>query len=759
MNTFMYLLILTTLLSEESLKFRISTGLKDIIGKELITDDHIAIFELVKNSYDAYAKNVKIIFENITTPRAKGSRIIIVDDGHGMSRDDIEKKWLFVGFSEKKSAPDQEKSRFDKTKGKRIFAGAKGIGRFSADKLGRHMTLYSKKRGNNLISQLDLDWKLFEKDQGSDFQTIPTKYVTISDIPYPITREETFPQGTVLRISSLHNAWDVAKLLKLKRYLQRLINPSGDEQNLDFKIKIIADEFEHHDRDKADYAKVNGLVHNFVFEKLGIKTTQITCKIQNNIIKTSLVDKGDLVVEYEEENKYKLLHDIAVNLFYLNSAAKTAFTRVMGVQPINYGSIFLYRNGFRVYSYGDEGNDWLGLEKRKGQGYARFLSGREMLGRIEILGTQPEFKELSSRSEGLVRTSTYDQLISFVTQTVLRPFERYVVSGLGWDTEEQDRAQIQKNSTDIVFRIIGKKQFKNIHFGKNLLSVLAERKIQQIPKIINNFEVIKNHIKSKDEQEYVEKQFRAIKNATKTLVKERQEFKQKYEMKAIEALFLNKALSSEADQIINLIHSIKTASQAIQNRLYRINKKIKTGADMTSMLEDLDSINLENQKVSRISNIVTTANFDLLSDEISADLAQYIIQYSRFNPDRQSYDMDVRVINDSVSLPTKFPPISISLVLDNLLSNADKAGAKHMTVLLEKKERKLRILVGNDGDSINDAQQQFLFTRGFSTRKNGSGLGLFYCKSLIESIGGTIGFLGNNIPDMGKGACFEVILH
>ena len=44
-----------------SLEFKISSGLKDIIGKDLITDDYVAVFELVKNSYDAKTTKVKII--------------------------------------------------------------------------------------------------------------------------------------------------------------------------------------------------------------------------------------------------------------------------------------------------------------------------------------------------------------------------------------------------------------------------------------------------------------------------------------------------------------------------------------------------------------------------------------------------------------------------------------------------------------------------------------------------------------------------
>ena len=83
----------------ENLLFKISSNLKNIIGRELITNKIIAIFELVKNSYDAGATRVDITFENIYSDAPS---IRIVDNGSGMSKDDLENKWLFVAYSEKK---------------------------------------------------------------------------------------------------------------------------------------------------------------------------------------------------------------------------------------------------------------------------------------------------------------------------------------------------------------------------------------------------------------------------------------------------------------------------------------------------------------------------------------------------------------------------------------------------------------------------------------------------------------------------------
>lgn len=63
------------------LTFDIKTGMKNIIGRDLITDDFIAIYELVKNSYDAYASYVQITFDD--------DEIVIADNGKGMSKSDL----------------------------------------------------------------------------------------------------------------------------------------------------------------------------------------------------------------------------------------------------------------------------------------------------------------------------------------------------------------------------------------------------------------------------------------------------------------------------------------------------------------------------------------------------------------------------------------------------------------------------------------------------------------------------------------------
>src|SRR5580698_9559405 len=102
------------------MNFKVSSGLKDLIGNELITDNNIAVFELVKNSFDAGAKRVTIRFENIY---GDDSKIIIIDDGKGMDYSDIKDKWLFVAYSAKRDGTedkeDENEDYTNKIKAKR----------------------------------------------------------------------------------------------------------------------------------------------------------------------------------------------------------------------------------------------------------------------------------------------------------------------------------------------------------------------------------------------------------------------------------------------------------------------------------------------------------------------------------------------------------------------------------------------------------------------------------------------------------------
>jgi DNA topoisomerase VI subunit B len=145
--------------------FSTHAHIKNIIGKELINDDNVAVMELVKNSYDAGATKVIIKFKNLVEDKNKQSELIIIDDGMGMSENDILKKWLNIAYSSKKE---------NFTQNNRYQAGNKGVGRFSCDRLGKKLNLYTKQK-NGIFIHLKISWKDFEDANRIDIQ--------IQDIP------------------------------------------------------------------------------------------------------------------------------------------------------------------------------------------------------------------------------------------------------------------------------------------------------------------------------------------------------------------------------------------------------------------------------------------------------------------------------------------------------------------------------------------------------------------------------------------------
>ena len=400
---------------KNKLRFKIGSGLKNILGRDLITDDFIAIFELVKNSYDAHATKVFIEFENLNEENAL---IKIKDNGKGMNYEDLLNKWLFVAYSAKNDGSEDEDYR-DKIQNNRIYAGAKGIGRFSCDKLGANLELITKKNEPNSVTEILLvDWNDFERSLKEEFGNV--------DVLHNSTPESLlkFDSGTELLITNLREStsWNKEKLLKLKNSLSKLISPFSNEQSKKFEIEIIAKDFAEYDSEITNYHKrINGVIENNLFEILREKTIIIKSKISNdgkNVI-TDISDNGEWLFTVTERNKeYLDLHDIKIELYYLNRSAKNNFTRTMGIRNNEYGSIFLYKNGIRVYPYGEPGEDPFDLDLRQQKRLGDRLGTQQIIGSIEIFGKNENLKETTSRDGGLIKNESYFQLSNFFLSTI-----------------------------------------------------------------------------------------------------------------------------------------------------------------------------------------------------------------------------------------------------------------------------------------------------------------------------------------------------
>lgn len=521
----------------DKLHFKTNIQLKSIIGKDLINDDNIAILELVKNSFDADAKKVEVQYFNLKNNDDKitesfselTSRLVIKDNGLGMSLEDIQNKWLNIAYSEKKSNNRQHN---------RMMAGAKGVGRFSCDRLGEYLNLFTKKQSSNDYLLLKIDWKKFEIDDNTkEIQSIELDYETLTKTELINRNIQPFEQGVLLEIIKLRSnwvyelkdskgkntGWNTDKLIYLKKYLEKLINPNQAYEKNDFGIYLDASEFKVENSQKVDHEKFIGKIENTIFEKLDFKTTSIESEIveDGRVILTSLKDKGQTIFWIKEKNiYYPLIKNAKLTFYYLSTYSKSFFTKQTGIQSVQYGSIFLFINGFRIPPYGEVGDDWLGLDQRKNQGNARYIGLREVVGSIEILDNDNNFRIISSR-EGIVKNDNYNRLTnskgnnSFIFKAYRR-LERFVVDGLDWDSAPEDLKdkfrEIEKKiisgevkESDLIFREDDTTKKRRVY--ETIHSIIGA-KLENVIEIYINEDLILNKIQ--EEKINAEREFEQL---------------------------------------------------------------------------------------------------------------------------------------------------------------------------------------------------------------------------------------------------------
>lgn len=753
-----------------TVQFRVSSHLKDIVGRELITDEYVAVFELVKNSFDANATDVRIIFENQYV--ADNARIIIVDNGKGMDYEEITKKWLFLAYSAKKDGTELNDYR-NKIKVNRIFTGAKGIGRFSCDRLGSHLNLITKKDiENSKIENLIVNWNDFEKDSKEEFINIPLLHQTLDSINYGIEH------GTILEISKLRNTWDRDKILKLKGSLAKLINPNQGNDSQNFKIQIIANDEANNDKKrKKGTEPVNGVITNNLFETLEIKTTNIEVEISEDgkFITSTLNDRGNLIYRIKETNPYSSnLRNVRLYLFQLNRSAKVSFYRLMGMESVKYGSIFMYKNGFRIYPFGAEGEDILGIDRRKAQGYNRFLGTRDLIGRIEINGDNPELRETTSRDGGLEGTPTYFDLVDFFKVFGLRRLEKYVVETIDWgdpkidsQTKKVIRGSINPNDVkiqilEVITSLANSRTVIDIEYDENFLDIIESKQDKSVSRILKNVTKIAQNSDAPDllkEIKKIDKAVQAMKEdadkaiqiaeaaelKSQDLSKELDSKNDELESQIKETLFVRAAIGTDTKELLSLQHHISRNSKLISRYLTQLIDAIKNKEAERIILDIVSKIDIKNKEVSTLSQFVTKANFDTTTNKINKDIVAFVneylenvykvYEYRRMN----GTNLNIEIEN----IPTEpfvksFRPIELIIIIDNFISNSERASATKIVFRWEYLDSKtLNLHVIDNGNGIDDSIVKKVFDFRFTTT-SGAGLGLYHISDLVKKLNGEI---------------------
>lgn len=740
----------------KELSFRISSGLKNLIGRDLISDRYIAVFELVKNSYDAGASKATISFEQSDDGK---ERIIISDNGCGMTYADIINKWLFVAYSEKKPQHRQQSSFRDKIK--REVAGAKGVGRFSCDRLGALLTLVTKTEQDKYANRVEVNWNTFELDDRKEFVNIPVHYSTTETLP------SGFKSGTTLIIEQLREEWDRDALLRLKRSLMKLISPDANEGELPFDIELIV-ESERENDDKTlkktginpDRDIVNGIIHNDIFEKLNIKTTCIEVNISpdGELISSKLTDRGEYIFSVVERNRqYRELQDISIVVFYLNQSAKVSFTRQMGgVTPKSYGSVFIYKNGFRINPYGDPGQDFFGIDQRKAQGWRRFLGTREIMGRISIKGENDQFVETTSRAHGFIRTKAVETLTTFFIEKVLKVLEKYVVNLIGWGeplksdpTHTISPEEVGEQIISQFITSIDSKDIVRIDYNPALLSKNDEKQ-ESLTTSLKKLESAAEQAKDAGLISLAQN----LKRRTEAIVSQNLELEEEnavQERKLAKAYregqarekqiyFLQGSANQNVTNLINGFHSIYTltdASKGYINYLREILAPIEL-ENKDFVLSIIGQIYQANEKAHKLSDLAIHGNQSLKQSGVNS-VYDFIRQYIDEGLTIQGLKYDLVPSNEAFNC--KFDASSIGVIIDNIASNSIKAGATVLQIKMSETAKYVEIVFSDNGIGLDESiDPSTLFEWGFSSnvKKKGFGIGLYHIKQLIDEMKGSV---------------------
>lgn len=435
--------------ANSKIPFKVSARTAKLIGLENFSNEDGAIIELVKNTYDADAKNCILIFdtkyttlvnelgEEIKQFNSVDSRIFIIDNGVGMTDSIISNQWMTIGTDNKLYEHLSENGR--------VKTGAKGIGRFALNRLGliTNLITLSNKNGEGL--KWKVDWKDFDKS-GATVSDVEAELVNIENPNLKtfllnefsgferlveVINTTPFESGTIIEISELNDTWEIEQLEKLFGNLEMLLPPKEqsdfdinlysinnpelfgkvktayyddydykieatykDGESKDLEIKITRNELDV-DAIENRYSEIFNFeqMKSFPYRLEDFKTKTITLNKNLDSVLSDDVDK-ELINKIGEFNFsfYFLKNTISDDKVDGDLKKYPYKNFVSGTRKAwlkKFGGIKMFRDDFRIRPYGENGQDWLKLGERQSQspGGAGQKLGGYRIGPNQIAGT------------------------------------------------------------------------------------------------------------------------------------------------------------------------------------------------------------------------------------------------------------------------------------------------------------------------------------------------------------------------------------
>ena len=300
--------------SNDKLQLRFDPRTIEHLGIKMYSQLPYALAELVANSYDAGAENVLI---DLFDEDPSNKKIIVSDDGEGMSFDEIQDKFLVIG--RKRRDTDESRSNF---KGRKI-TGKKGVGKLALFGIGKTITIETSKKEEQKKTQFILDWDEILKET--------------REIYYPnsktIRKENNKDYGTTItlqRLTRISNFDQYATAVSLSRLFNCF--------DADFSITIL-----HNSKNPIK------LTRDLIYKGIGVE-------FKWNI--SDIIDKIDSEYEYKKDIKGQILSSkkpISPNLRGITLYANGRLVNVPSFFEISEaGHAFSYLSGWIDVDFLDE---------------------------------------------------------------------------------------------------------------------------------------------------------------------------------------------------------------------------------------------------------------------------------------------------------------------------------------------------------------------------------------------------------------------
>jgi len=404
-----------------SVSFKARAHLLKLLGDELIGDDRLAIFELVKNAYDADATRVDVTLD----VESCNPKIIVRDyDGCGMNRTTIVEKWMEIGTDSKRKDNRKRSEKY-----RRMPLGEKGVGRLAVHKLGAELTINTRADGNPEC-KIKIDWPSLIN--GSNY--IEETRVSIEELKKPEVFQDG-ETGTRIEINNLNNKiWTRGDIRRLKRLLTSLVSPFGEVSDFSVNLSVPGREKDIEDVLDAEDVLSRAIWRYDFFIDENAKFSYSYSFNPPSLFKELSADSKSAederleLIPPDKSEKASREDEVKDNLllakadmegigpisgtFYFYLRDRKTLNALGAYQDLRkyldeQTGVRIYRDGIRVFNYGEVENDWLDLNTTRINAPGKKIDNKMVIASLDMdLEKGSGLKEKTNR-EGFDENSTY----------------------------------------------------------------------------------------------------------------------------------------------------------------------------------------------------------------------------------------------------------------------------------------------------------------------------------------------------------------